>query len=190
MILRIVGMDPSMSNWGIAKGSYNTVTDEITFKELIVVSPDKQKCLQTRNNSKDIYIAEQLFQAVLQEVKDAHVVFAEIPVAGQNARSCVSYAMCVSIVAALNKVTNNSVIQVSPNQVKNVVVKNASKKEMIEWAANAHPEANWQYKTVKGAKSIISGHAEHVADAIASVYAGASLPEFSSLIKVLKTTHP
>lgn len=50
--------------------------------------------------------------------------------------------------------------------------KTASKQEMIEWAMHHHPEANWPMKTRNKALSVITGSAEHMADAIAAIHAG------------------
>lgn len=184
--LKIVAMDPSMSNWGLAIAYLYFDDMVIEVEELIVVKPDKAKTSkQVRTNSKDILIAEQLLEGIIPHLDDADLIIAEVPVAGQNARSCVSYAMCVTLIGAINS-SFPKVIEVTPAEVKLNVKPNATKPEMIAWASKKHPEANWQYKTVKGKRSLITSHAEHVSDAIGALYAAMKTAEFKSIIQSIK----
>lgn len=179
-------MDPSMSNWGLITAYLYLDNDELEVEELHVIQPEKQKdAKQVRTNSKDINIAEQLIQGIIPHLEDADVIIAEVPVAGQNARACVSYAMCVSIIGAINT-SFPKVIEVTPGEVKLNVKKNASKQEMIEWATKKHPEADWKYKTIKGKRTIIASHAEHVSDAIGALYAALKTAELKSIINSVK----
>ena len=57
--------------------------------------------------------------------------------------------------------------------------KNASKKEMIEWAYEKHPEAPW---LVRNDFPLMKQ--EHMADSIAVMYAGMRTKEFEWLNKV------
>lgn len=183
--LKIVAMDPSMSNWGLAIGYYNLKDGSLEIPYLEVVKPDKFKDLKIRKNSKHIRVVEQLVEGIIPHLEDADIIMAEVPIGGQDANACVSYAMCVSIIATVN-VAFTKIIEVSPNDVKMIVEKNASKAQMIEWAVAQHPEANWKYKTIKGITSVVAGHAEHVADAIATMYAASYTPEFNKLINSFK----
>lgn len=176
-------MDPSMSNWGLAVAYIFLDTLEIQVEELIVVSPEKEKDIKAvRSNSKDIRIAEQLLDGIIPLLDDADIIVAEVPVAGQNARSGISYAMCVSILAAIN-LTFTKVIEVTPNDVKLMVKKNASKPEMIAWATKKHPEADWVYKPDG---TLLVKHAEHVSDAIAALYAAMKTAEFKTILNSIK----
>lgn len=187
--LKIVSMDPSMSNWGLAIAYVYLDSDEIEVDELHVISPYKESEAKTvRQNSKDIRIAEQLIEGIIPHLEDADLIIAEVPVGSQSSRAMVSYAMCVTIIAAINN-SFLKVIEVTPKDVKLNVSNNATKAQMIEWASKKHPEAPWQYKTVKGKRSIVSTHAEHVADAIGALYAALKTPEVKNLINSIKRLH-
>lgn len=184
--LKIVSMDPSMSNWGLITAYYDLDTGALEVDELHVISPYKEPTSKTvRQNSKDIRIAEQLIDGIIPHLDDADVIIAEVPVGSQSSRAMVSYAMCVTVLAAVN-LTFSRVIEVTPKDVKLNVKLNATKQEMIEWATKKHPEAQWKYKTIKGKRTIISAHAEHVSDAIGALHAALKTPELKNLITSIK----
>lgn len=54
----------------------------------------------------------------------------------------------------------------------------ATKEEMISWAMLQHPEANWPMRTEHGKQKVVSGQAEHMADAVATIHAGVDTPNF------------
>lgn len=175
-----------MSNWGLAIAYYYLDTDELEVDELHVISPQKMSDVkQVRQNSKDIRIAEQLIEGIIPHLDDADLIIAEVPVGSQSSRSMVSYAMCVTIIAAINN-SFLRVIEVTPGEVKMIVSKNATKQQMIAWATKKHPEARWKYQKVKGKRSIVSGHAEHVSDAIGALYAAMKTSDFKNLINSIK----
>lgn len=177
-LIKVAGMDPSMSNWGLAIGTYNTQTDELSFDELLVVKPVINKDKKIRASTRDIQRAETLFFHIMDKIQDIDLVVAETPIAGQDSRSCVNYAMCNSLIAAMNVLRKYPIIEVSPYDVKAVVAKGAQKNDMIAWALDQHPEAQWKTRVVKGLRTIVVGHAEHVADAIAAFYAGSKNKSF------------
>lgn len=179
-------MDPSMSNWGLITAYYFLDDDGVEVDELHVIQPYKEKeSKNVRQNSKDIRIAEQLIEGIIPHLDDADLIIAEVPVAGQNARSCVSYAMCATIIGAINQ-SFPKVIEVTPKEVKLNVKLNATKAEMIKWATKKHPEAQWKYKKVNGKRSIVTTHAEHVSDAIGALYAALKTSEVKSIINSIK----
>lgn len=177
-------MDPSMSNWGVALGEYNLDTDELVFKELLVIHPTVIKDKKIRASTRDIVRAEYLFYHVMVAIEDIDIIVAETPIAGQDSRSCVNYAMCNSLIAAINTLRENPVIEVSPHDVKRIVFKGAQKDDMIDWAIDQHPEAQWKTRMVKGSELLTKAHAEHVSDAIAAFYAGSLTSQFKNQLEL------
>ncbi|AGY48138.1 hypothetical protein Presley_71 [Acinetobacter phage Presley] len=179
--IKLLGLDPSMSNWGIAKATYDDV-DGLVIRHLDVIRPKPIK-EKMRKNAKDVNQAEQLIEGVLPYLDDVDIVIAEVPVGSQSSRAMVNYAMCVSIIAMVNQIIERPVIQVSPSDVKKVVGNpQASKEQMVDWAIDQHPEANWP--TYKKDKKLYLSYAkaEHMADAIAALYAGSLTDQFYDYI--------
>ena len=56
---------------------------------------------------------------------------------------------------------------------------------MIKWATAKHPEANWPTYKEKGAVLLSEAKAEHMADAVASIYAGIACNPFQQLLPML-----
>ena len=50
-LLKVVGMDPSLRNWGLAVGYLNTVTHKITIDTISVINPVISNSKQVRQNS-------------------------------------------------------------------------------------------------------------------------------------------
>lgn len=177
-LIDVVGLDPSMRNWGIAVGSLDLDSLKVTIKELIVNSPSEPTSQTIKQNVKDIHVAQRHYSALYPILKASGISFVEIPIGSKSAAAMKGYGLCIGVLGSL-KDTNTPLYRVSPNQVKSVTGNSkASKKEMISWAMNEHPEAPWPMKKIKGIESPIEGVAEHMADAIAAIHAGIRLPEF------------
>jgi hypothetical protein len=91
--------------------------------------------------------------------------------------------MCIGLLAGVKQ----PVISVTPTEVKVAATnnKNATKADMIQWATAKHPKANW--RTVKRSGEIVFTDAnEHLADALAAIYAGLQTPEFRTACAVIK----
>ena len=97
-----------------------------------------------------------------------------------------SYGICVGVLGAL-RATGIPFFEVTPNEVKMISVgkKTATKQEMIEWAMNAHPEANWPTYNQKGKLLVSEAKAEHMADATATIYAGIASNPFQQMLRIL-----
>lgn len=183
--IKLVGMDPSMSNWGLSIAELDLETMDLKIKDLVLIQPDKSTKLKTRQNSKDIYTAEQLYCGVLPYIQDAKVVFAEVPHGSQTARAMASYGMCIGLIAAMNQ--TRKVIQVSAQDVKDVIgVKDPTKQQVFDWAYNQHPEAPWVTYKRDGKHLLSLSQNEHLADATVALYAGSYTPEFQTIIQILK----
>lgn len=175
-LLRIAGLDPSMSNFGMVKGNLDLTTGILTDIELTLQSTAPDSSNKTvRKNSQDLERARQLSVALHEFLDDVDMVFVEIPVGSQSARAMASYGMCIGVLSQVN----HALIQVTPTEVKVAAtgLKTASKLQMIEWATATYPNANWLTKKVKGITTFTNAN-EHLADAVAAIHAGVRTDEF------------
>lgn len=177
-VLNVLGMDPSLRNWGLAAGKLDTATSAVDIRRLDVFRIPEPVGKQIRVNSKDLHVARGLMERVHPYMKSAGVCFAEVPVGSQSARAMVSYGVCVTVLGA-NQALGCPFIEVSPLEVKMATVgkKTASKMEMIEWAMDRYPNAPWPYHNGK----LNTGLAEHMADACAAIEAGLKTPVYQQL---------
>ncbi len=185
--LKVLALDPSLQNFGMVKGFIDIDDDDFPFTiEQMVLQEskgaDKKTAKVVRKNSDDIRRAKSLHKALHEMLKDVNMVFVEVPVGSQSARSMASYGICVGIIASINK----PMIQVTPTEVKLAAVgcKTASKQDMIDWATQAYPDAGWL--TVKrNGKSVLTAKNEHLADAIGAVHAGILTDQFIQAVAIL-----
>lgn len=190
MQINVCGFDPSLNNWGIAVGSYSVTTGILTISEIQVVQPVLVKTKQTRQNSLDVQAATQLFNAAYAFAQKADVLFVEVPVGSQSARASVGYGVCAGVLGSLSALTT-PFIAVTPTAVKKTAVNDvkASKKQMIDWATSKHPEANWPTYNRANQAIVSEAKAEHMADAIAAIYAGLASDEFKQLLSLHRKNH-
>ena len=182
--IRVVGFDPSLRNWGIAKGIFIPGTvPQLRIEEVDVINPELPTGKQVRQNSLDLESAKQLCAAALSAAKGAQAIFVEVPVGSQSARAMASYGICVGVLGAL-RATGIPFFEVTPTEVKMASAgkKTATKQEMIEWAMNQHPEANWPKYKQNGVVKVSEAKAEHMADAVGSIYAGMGLSSFQQMM--------
>lgn len=179
---RLLGMDPSFSNWGLALAEY-TPGGPLSIEELACVSPKAVKQRGVRRNSLDLDRCSMLAQSVLPATRCVDVVLVEVPVGSQSSRAAVSYGVCLGILGALSK--HLPVIQLTPAEVKRALTGNAeaTKDEMIDAAVLRHPEAPWPRRRVKGELIVIKKSAEHMADAVGAIQAGLAHPELLNYLK-------
>ncbi len=185
-LLKVIGFDPSMSNWGIAEAFYNTSTGVITVEKLSTISPVVDTYKTVRKNNQDIDRARQLSDAAIAACKGAVAVFVEVPVGSQTARAAVSYGLCIGILGALQQ-QGISFFELTAKEVKLAGAGSvtATKKEMIQWAVAAHPEAPWPYHTRAGKQLVTESMAEHQADAVAAIHAGIASQPFKQLLQFI-----
>ena len=65
MKLKLLGMDPSFSNWGLAAMLYDTEARSLSLAKLDVIQPPKDNSKQVRKSSQDLARAEYLFEKVM-----------------------------------------------------------------------------------------------------------------------------
>lgn len=173
-IIQIAGIDPSLRNTGIAIGELNTKTWllNITKLHLVETVPDK-----TQQASEDLLCrCNEIHQAVRQHTTGCQLVFAELPTGGSNKQT--AFALGAGFVAALAGLPA-TMVPVTPSDVKHAALshlpsKQRNKAAMVAWAMQAHPEAPWPTYEREGVAYPVTdtNHLEHLADAIAAIYAG------------------
>lgn len=181
--MRVAGIDPSLSNFGLAKGSLDIQRASFHLEDLLLVESkaDKANAKTVRKNSDDLNRAKQLYCGMQEFIEDVDFVFVEVPVGSQSARSMASYGVCIGVLASVSK----PLIQVTPTEVKLAAVgsKTASKAEMIEWATAAYPSADWITMKRSG-QQVVTNKNEHLADAVAAIHAGMQTDQFKQLAAV------
>jgi Holliday junction resolvasome RuvABC endonuclease subunit len=187
MLLRVVGFDPSLRNWGVACGTLDTDTMTLAVKTVSVIQPVLPTGKQVRQNSLDLESAFQLCKSAIELAKQAQVIFAEVPVGSQSARAMASYGICVGVLGSL-RACGVPFFEVTPTEVKMATVgrKTATKQEMIQWATSQHPAASWPYYKEKGVQKISEAKAEHMADALGAIQAGIHSNQFQLMLPLLK----
>lgn len=182
MKIKVCGQDPSLRNWGIASGIYDTETGLLKIHNVDVINPVLPKGKQVRQNSLDLESAKQLCNAAVKAAMGAQAIFVEVPVGSQSARAMASYGICVGVLGAL-RATGVPFFEVTPTEVKvaGPGYANASKKDMIQWAMGKHPEANWPMYMEHGKQVLSEAKAEHMADATAAIYAGIACNSFQQM---------
>ena len=180
--MRIAGVDPSLSNFGMAKGNLDFDQGHPVFDlaELFLQESksDKANAKVVRKNSDDLNRARSLHDAMQEFIKDVDLVIVEVPVGSQSARAMASYGVCVGLLASIAQ----PLIQVTPSEVKLAAVgsKTASKAEMITWATEMYPDAKWLRHKQKGQWKLGNKN-EHLADAVAAIHAGLATENFKQM---------
>lgn len=191
MELIVVGQDPSLRHWGLSRGIYNTVTQKVTLTYVGVIEPTLSKNKQVRQNSLDLEAAKQLYAGARSAAQGAQAIFIEVPVGSQSARAMTSYGICVGVIGSM-RAMGIPLFEVTPTEVKTAGhgSASASKQEMIQWALNKHPEANWPKYMQKGELLVTNSKAEHQADATAAIYAGIASNQFQQYLTLLNHANP
>ena len=184
-LLKVVGFDPSLRNWGVAKGTLDLLTLDLTIQEVQTIKPVLPTGKQTRQNSLDLESGYQLSKAAMAAAEDAHAVFVEVPIGSQSARAMASYGICVGVLGAI-RANDIPFFEMTPTEVKLAGAgnKTATKQEMISWATKRHPNANWPTYRRNGVVLISESEAEHQADAVAAIHAGIASNSFKQLFSL------
>ena len=186
MKIKIVGFDPSMSNWGICKATLDIETLEFTVDDLILVETESESKKGVIKQSDDLRRAKIVQEGMLEACADASLAISEIPFcnpagyAGANFNSGLVTGVLASCPLPL--------IQVFPGEVKMKAtgVRSATKGEMIDWAMNRFPNAPWKMRKLKG-KMVPTNANEHLADAVASINAGLDSQQLKQAIAMYRS---
>lgn len=167
LMIKVLGLDPSLRSWGIAACLYRE-------GKLEVVETHISKTINTKGikqNASDIIAATTLYNELITPIKWADVICIEVPHGSQSSRAMVSYGVCVALIGVIQAL-NPNIVQVSANDVKAIVRTDKdhkpTKQEIIAWVKDKHPEANLP--------TTLS--AEHICDAIVAIYAAMNTKEF------------
>lgn len=182
MLIPVLGMDPSLKNWGLAEAELCLQTGVLSTPHLSLIQPIDLEGKQVRVNSNDLHRSEQLAGPVMIAARKAKVIFVEVPVGSQSARAMASYGICVGILGAL-RASGTQLIEVTATETKRVFTgdANATKRRMIDRAYELYPAANFPMH-----KGKIPDKAEHMADAIAAIHSGVRTPMFQNLMRLFK----
>jgi Holliday junction resolvasome RuvABC endonuclease subunit len=187
VLIKVVGIDPSLTATGLAKGTYDTITGELKITELLLVETQAQTGKTVRRNSDDMRRSSDIARTVHAFLKGAHVAFAEIPTGSQSARANLAFGVCIGIMSTVGIVGEfrGRLIQVLPQEVKKAFTgsKNAAKEEMIDEARRRWPDAPWMTRKLKGQIVPVAKN-EHLADACAAINAGIKTDEFLSVVQM------
>ncbi len=169
--MRIVSIDPSLRNTALV---YSELTDGVVkVIDSVTIETEKSKQKQVRASSDLIQRCDVLHRHVNKflEKHSPEIIFVETPSGSQSASGMKNYGVSCYLIATLRP----RAIEVTPTEVKKATVgtKTASKHEMIAWAFDKHPEAPWTLRN-----DFPLAKQEHMADAIAIIYAGMITPAF------------
>lgn len=172
--MKFISIDSSLANTGVAVGTIDS--HGIHVDKILLHETSKAKNKQVRASSDTIHRCKEthLFLQKIIEMEKPKVIFVETPSGSQSASGMKSYGATCQLIAVLRP----DPIQVTPTEVKVASVgnKSASKRAIIDWAYGLYPDLEWVFN-----KGILQNKMEHVADAIAIVYAGVKTPDFIRL---------
>lgn len=166
-IIRIVGFDAALNNFGIAQAYYDTACDTLDTYRLQLVTTEAWKGPKRGSKAGDeLRRARHIHSEMLRNCVGMDMCAAEVPSGSQSAKAARSLGIVVGVLAA----HPIPMIEVSQHDVKMAAVGNprASKDQMIDWAVSLYPDLNWP---IKSNGVIIKGRAEHLADAIGVLHA-------------------
>ena len=177
--MRVLSVDPSLRNTALVYSELNDGVVKVI--DALTVVTEKSNKKQVRASSDLIQRCDLLNKTVQKCVEkwDPQIIFVETPSGSQSASGMKNYGVSCYLIATLRP----RAIEVTPTEVKMATVgtKTASKNDMITWAFEKHPEVPWTLRN-----DFPLAKQEHMADAIAIIYAGMKTPAFD-WIKSLAT---
>lgn len=205
MKIKVVGVDPALSNLGLAIAEvdlddpenyhvYDLKLAQTCDGKIEKLSKGKDGNIKKKKvmpkgvsvGSDDVRRAKILSQAFLEAVKSADLVIAEVPIGSQSARAMASYGVSVALLGSCPV----PLIEVSPLEAKLAGCNEgtATKAEMIEAATTLFPNAPWiRSKTRRNGLYPITNDNEHLADACFIIRAGLRTSEFVEFAEQLKS---
>lgn len=183
--IRVVGFDPSTSNWGICRALVDTDTLDIEVEDLQLVQTVSEKAKGVRKDSDDIRRAQELRGGMMLACTGAAFAISEIPFMNPGGYPAANFNS--GLVTGVLSSCHIPLIQVFPADVKMIACgsRNAAKEEMIEWATAKYPDAPWLRRKLKG-KMVLTAANEHLADAVAVVHAGVRTRQFEEAMSMYR----
>jgi Holliday junction resolvasome RuvABC endonuclease subunit len=184
--MKVIGFDPSTSNFGMAQCALDVDTLEVTIENLILTKTESEKLKGVNKQSDDIRRAREIRAGMIAACEGYAIAISEIPFFSPAAYPAANFGagLTVGVLASCPI----PLIQVSPRDVKIAAVGHhqACKEEMMEWAFARYPNANWRtYK--RAGKVIPTQDNEHLADAVATVLAGIKTQQFQQVLAMYRT---
>jgi len=179
--IKVLGIDASLNNFGLVRANVDVAIKKVDIDEIKLICPpkaDKSTRKQVRKNSDDLRRARWLQDNLVKMCEGYDIAIVEMPVGSQSARAMASYGIVLGVLSSCPL----PLIEVTPLEVKlaGAGKKTASKADMIEWATTKHPEAEWLTRKLHG-KSVVTNNNEHIADALAAIYAGMGTDQFKMM---------
>ena len=183
--IKIVGYDPSTSHWGICRATVDVHSLEFTIDQLTLVNTESEVKKGVRKDSDDLRRAGIVRAGMLLSCTGAALAISEIPF--MNPGSYASANFNSGLVTGVLAGCPIPLIQVFPQDVKlaTVGVRNAAKEEVIAWAMEMFPDAPWLMRKLRGKMVPVMSN-EHLADAVASIYAGLRTEQFGQAVSMFK----
>jgi Holliday junction resolvasome RuvABC endonuclease subunit len=180
--LKLMGLDPSLRNTGMCLAEVDLATGAITPLEIAMVQTEAAaKTKLQRQNSADLADCRTTFRAVQAQIAawKPNLVTGEVPGGGQDARAALSFGMSIMLLASVPV----PIIEVTPKEVKlaSVGKGTATKPEMIAWAHAKAPGLAWNTHK-RGGKVNLNADNEHMADALAAIFAAVETTQFMQLM--------
>lgn len=185
MKIRIVGFDPSMSNWGICKATLDVHSLEWTVDDLVLVETESESKKGVIKQSDDIRRARIVREGMESACVDASFAISEIPFCNPAGYSAANFN--AGLVTGVLAACPIPLIQVFPAEVKQLAtgIRSATKQEMIDWAMGRFPDAPWRMRKLKS-KMVPTAANEHLADAVASIHAGLQSQQLKQALAIYK----
>ena len=178
-VIKVAGIDPALSNFGMVRADFDLATGCVRIESVRLVQTVKDGSKQVRKGSDDLRRCREIVEAMRDFLDGVTLGFAEVPSGGAKSANALK---ALSMATALLGACPVQLIEVSPAEVKMATVgkKTAAKEDMIDWATETHPEAEWiTYK--RNGEMLLADKNEHIADAICAIYAGLRTQQFKNL---------
>lgn len=183
---KVIGLDGSLANFGIAVAEVNTDTWEIlSVSSLELSKTAKSKDKKVKRSDDDYMRFKMHWQKILatRASTGATIIVGEIPSGAQDARAAFAFGGVTAMLAGLDAffIHGVSTITVTPSEVKQAATgtKHADKEDVISAMYGCFPDANWivsskpngmNIKTPEGKYLTLAN--EHLADAVGIIKAG------------------
>lgn len=183
MKVRVMGIDAAFSNVGFAIADVD-LTDpshpvvKVVHLDILQTEGVKKRPKGVPRSHDDLRRARLAVTKIrdLQRIWEPDYVVAEVPFGSQSARASWALGIALGVLASVP-----GLIEVTPRQVKAATGEpHADKDLMIEWAMDLHPDAGWRTRKLKGNVVQVASVNEHIADALATIYAGLDTKDFKS----------
>lgn len=184
--IQVIGMDPSMSNWGLAKCMVEISSLKVEVRELFLIETESEAKKGVIKQSDNLRRAHELRTMMIEHCEGSSIAISEIPFCAPTAYAIANFN--AGLVTGVLASCPIPMIQVFPADVKMAAIghRQAAKEEMIEWGLEKHPEANWKMRKFKGKDRPVAAN-EHLADALAAVYAGIRTQQFQQTLAMFRS---